>query len=128
MRTKTSTLHLNDSLFLENQTFSIRRSSLNKTVANLKKTLSNCAASKQGEIVNLNFKGVNQSRNEAILNTIMQVLAEDQVNDKRKISEVSIDFIDERLKGLTKSIDTISQNTIAYQMASGIFDPASPNR
>ena len=67
-------------------------------------------------------------RNEAILNTIMQVLAEDQVNDKRKISEVSIDFIDERLKGLTKSIDTISQNTIAYQMASGIFDPASPNR
>ena len=85
-------------------------------------------ASKQGEIVNLNFNGVNQSRNEAILNTIMQVLAEDQVNDKRKISEVSIDFIDERLKGLTKSIDTISQNTIAYQMASGIFDPASPNR
>ena len=55
----------------------------------------------------------------------MQVLAEDQVNDKRKISKVSIDFIDERLKGLTKSIDTISQNTIAYQMASGIFDPAA---
>ena len=55
----------------------------------------------------------------------MQVLAEDQVNDKRKISEVSIDFIDERLKGLTKSIDTISQNTIAYQMANGIFDPAA---
>ena len=82
-------------------------------------------ASKQGEIVNLNFKGVNQSRNQAILNTIMQVLAEDQVNDKRKISKVSIDFIDERLKGLTKSIDTISQNTIAYQMASGIFDPAT---
>ena len=87
--------------------------------------LNSCPASKQGEIVNLNFKGVNQSRNEAILNTIMQVLAEDQVNDKRKISEVSIDFIDERLKGLTKSIDTISQNTIAYQMASGIFDPAA---
>ena len=55
----------------------------------------------------------------------MQVLAEDQVNDKRKISEVSIDFIDERLKGLTKSIDTISQNTIAYQTANGIFDPAA---
>ena len=55
----------------------------------------------------------------------MQVLAEDQVKDKREISKVSIDFIEERLKGLTKSIDTISQNTIAYQMASGIFDPAT---
>ena len=122
---KDITLTLNDSLFLEDQTFSIRRSSLNKTVANLRKNLTAVPASKQGEIVNLNFKGVNQSRNQAILNTIMQVLAEDQVNDKRKISEVSIDFIDERLKGLTKSIDTISQNTIAYQMASGIFDPAA---
>ena len=122
---KEITFKINDSLFLEDQTFSIRRVSLNKTVANLRENLTAVAASKQGEIVNLNFKGVNQSRNQAILNTIMQVLAEDQVNDKRKISEVSIDFIDERLKGLTKSIDTISQNTIAYQMASGIFDPAT---
>ena len=122
---KDITLTLNDSLFLEDQTFSVRRSSLNKTVANLRKNLTAVPASKQGEIVNLNFKGVNQARNQAILNTIMQVLAEDQVNDKRKISEVSIDFIDERLKGLTKSIDTISQNTIAYQMANGIFDPAA---
>ena len=29
------------------------------------------------------------------------------------------------LDGLTKSIDTLSQNTIAYQMANGIFDPAA---
>ncbi|MDB4302828.1 polysaccharide biosynthesis tyrosine autokinase [bacterium] len=122
---KDITLTLNESLFLEDQTFSIRRVSLNNAVDNLRKNLTAVAASKQGEIVNLNFKGVNQSRNQAILNTIMQVLAEDQVNDKRKISEVSIDFIDERLKGLTKSIDTISQNTIAYQTANGIFDPAA---
>ena len=59
---KDITLTLNDSLFLEDQTFSIRRSSLNKTVANLRKSLTAVPASKQGEIVNLNFKGVNQSR------------------------------------------------------------------
>ena len=34
-------------------------------------------------------------------------------------------FINDRLDGLTKSIDTLSQNTIAYQMANGIFDPAA---
>ena len=123
--TKDITLRFNDSLFKENITYSIRRSSLNKTVDNIKRALVATPASKQGEIVNLNYTGVNPLRNETILNTIMQVLAEDQVNDKRKISEVSIDFIEERLKGLTKSIDTISQNTIAYQMASGIFDPAT---
>ena len=122
---KETEIALHDSLFLKNQTFSIRRSSLNNAVAALRNNLTATAASKQGEIVDLNFKGVNSSRNEAILNTVMQVLAEDQVNDKRKISEVSIDFIDERLKGLTKSIDTISQNTIAYQTANGIFDPVA---
>ena len=123
--TKDITLRFNDSFFKENMTYSIRRSSLNKTVGDLRRALVATPASKQGEIVNLNCTGVNTLRNEAILNAIMVVLAEDQVKDKREISKVSIDFIDERLKGLTKSIDTISQNTIAYQMASGIFDPAT---
>ena len=123
--TKDITLRFNDSFFKENMTYSIRRSSLNKTVGDLRRALVATPASKQGEIVNLNFTGVNTLRNEAILNAMMVVLAEDQVKDKREISKVSIDFIDERLKGLTKSIDTISQNTIAYQMASGIFDPAT---
>ena len=34
-------------------------------------------------------------------------------------------FINDRLDGLTKSIDTLSQNTIAFQTANGIFDPAA---
>ena len=34
-------------------------------------------------------------------------------------------FINDRLDGLTKSIDTLSQNTIAYQTANGIFDPVA---
>ena len=36
---------------------------------------------------------------------------------------MSIAFIEERLQGLTKSIDTISKNTIAFQSSSGLFDP-----
>ena len=112
-----------DSLFLTDQNFKIIHTSLNKAVAQLKNNLTVTAASKQGEVVNLSFKGTNIKRNEAILNTLIAVLAEDQVADKREISEVSIAFIEERLKGLTESIDTISQNTIAYQMENGIYDP-----
>ena len=122
---KNISIKFNDSLFLANQTFKIKRVPLKDAVSRLLNALTAIPASQQGEIVNLNFTGLNQNRNQAILNTIMQVLAEDQVKDMREISKVSIDFIDERLKGLTKSIDTISQNTIAYQMASGIFDPAT---
>ena len=55
----------------------------------------------------------------------MQVMQDDQVEDKRLISKVSLAFINDRLDGLTKSIDTLSQNTIAFQTANGIFDPVA---
>ena len=114
-----------DSLFLTDQGFKVSHTSLNAAVSSLRENLTVTAASKQGEVVNLSIQGTNSKRNEAILNTLIQVLAEDQVADKQEISEVSIAFIEERLKGLTESIDTISKNTIAYQMANGIYDPVT---
>ena len=120
---KDTEIKLNDSLFLENQTLKIQKYPLNQAVASLRSSLTITPASDRGEIINLNFQGVNKSRNEAILNTIMQVLKDDQVEDKRLISKVSLAFINERLDGLKKSIDTVSKNTIAYQLENSIFDP-----
>lgn len=117
-------VEISDSLFSINQNYRFTRKSLDRTIGDIKEVLSATPESKTGEIVNLSIEGTNINRNKSILNTMMQVLAEDQVNDQRKISSVSIDFIEERLKGLTKSIDTISQNTIAFQMESGIYNPA----
>ena len=113
-----------DSLFLEEADYVISRVSRNEAVENLRNNLTVSAASKQGEIVNIQFKGTNTKRNEAIVNTLIEVLKQDQVADKREISTVSIEFIDARLQGLNQSIDTISQNTIAYQRANALFDPA----
>ena len=120
-----SEITLHDSLFLKDQTLIIEKYPLNDAIAALRSNLTATAASKQGEIIDLNFVGVNKKRNEAILNTVMQVMQDDQVVDKQLISKVSLTFINDRLEGLTKSIDTLSQNTIAYQMANGIFDPAA---
>ena len=36
---------------------------------------------------------------------------------------MSINFIEDRLIGLTQNIDTISKNTIAFQTANGLYDP-----
>ena len=55
----------------------------------------------------------------------MQVMKDDQVEDKRVISKVSLAFINDRLDGLTKSIDTLSKKTIAYQMTNGVYDPVA---
>ena len=116
---------LHDSLFLKDQTLILQKQSLNDAVATVRANLTATAASKQGEIIDLRFDGVNKKRNEAILNTVMQVMQDDQVVDKQLISKVSLAFINDRLEGLTKSIDTLSKNTIDYQMANGIFDPAA---
>jgi len=120
---KESEITLHDSLYLQDQTLIIERYPLNEAVAEVRFNLMATPASDRGEIINLNFKGVNKQRNEAILNTVMQVMQDDQVEDKRLISKVSLAFINDRLDGLTKSIDTLSQNTIAFQTANGIFDP-----
>lgn len=120
-----SEVTLHDSLYLLDQKLIIQKQSLNDAVAGVRFNLTATPASKQGEIINLRFDGVNKKRNEAILNTIMQVMQDDLVSDKQLISKVSLAFINDRLEGLTKSIDTLSQNTIAYQMANGIFDPAA---
>ena len=98
-----SEITLHDSLFLQDQTLIIERNPLNDAVSNLRYNLTATAASKQGEIINLSFDGVNKRRNEAILNTVMQVMQDDQVEDKRLISKVSLAFINDRLDGLTKS-------------------------
>ncbi len=117
------TLTPQDTLFTTDAYYVVSRSSLIKSVEAIRSALEVTAASKQGEVVNMSFKGSNTERNDAILNTLIEVLKEDQVADKREISEVSIAFIEERLQGLTESIDTISKNTIAFQSSSGLFDP-----
>ena len=115
-------LRATDSLFDSELKFMITRVSRNKAIERLRSSLDVSAASKQGEVVNIVYKGSNIKRNEAIVNTLIEVLKEDQVADKREISEVSINFIEDRLIGLTQNIDTISKNTIAFQTANGLYD------
>ena len=115
-------INLKDSLFLEDKSYLIEYTSLNETVALLREKLSITPSAKEGEIINLRIEGKNKNLNDVILNMLIQVLSEDQVADKRAISKVSMAFIDQRLERLGKSIDTISKNTIDYQMANGIFD------
>lgn len=112
-----------DSLFISDRNFAISNSSLNNAVTELKNNLTISEEFNFGEIVNLTIKGTNIDRNEAILNTLIKVLSDDQVRDKREISDVSIGFIDDRLRILSESIDTISRNTIDFKSANNIYNP-----
>jgi tyrosine-protein kinase Etk/Wzc len=99
------TLTINESNISNNKVFIISRYSLNYATAILKKRLNAKAPSDRGEIIDLSISGTNKSRNNSVLNTLINVLIEDRIADQRQLSEASIEFIDKR-----------------YQLDNGIFD------
>jgi len=113
-----------DSSFLDEQReYLITRLSLNSAVSSLKNRISASAGAKKGgEIIDLSISGTNKKRNDAVLNTLIQILIEDRIADQRQLSEASILFIDKRLNSLEKTIDSISKLTINYQLNNDIYD------
>ena len=115
-------LIINDSLASKNSDYLITNVSLNKAASSLKKRIIATAGSDRGEIIDLRISGTNKKRNDAILNTLIEVYKEDRVADQRQLSEASINFINERLRTLAKTIDSISKSTIKYQLNNNIYD------
>ena len=111
-----------DSLFEGEREYIITRTSLKNTFASLKNRIVANAGSKNGEIINLSISGTNKYRNDDILNTLIQVFKEDRIIDQRQLSQASIDFIDLRLKDLSNTIDSISKETIDYQLKNTFYD------
>ncbi|MDB2624704.1 polysaccharide biosynthesis tyrosine autokinase [Flavobacteriaceae bacterium] len=113
---------INDSLALINSEYIVSNTPLNDAAALLNKRIVATPGSKNGEIINLSISGTNKRRNDAILNTLIQVFIDDRISDQRQLSNASIKFIDQRLKVLTNTIDSISKKTIEYQLENNIYD------
>ena len=113
---------VNNYFFKDKKEYMVTRTSFNNSVALLKKRINAIPASDRGEIINLSISGTNKKRNDAILNTLIKVTIQDRIADQRQLSQASIKFINERLKILKNSIDSISQKTIEYQLDNNIYD------
>jgi len=112
----------NDSLNIIDSEYNIQRTSLNFATSLLKKRIVATASSKGGEIIDINISGTNKLRNDAILNTLIQVVIADRIEDERQLSSATIKFIDTRLETLKNSLDKISKKTIEYQLENNIYD------
>ena len=114
----------NDSLYIKDTEYNIKRTSLNFATSILKKRIQASAGSKNSnaEIINLRINGTNKLRNDAILNTIIDVFIEDRIEDERQLSSATIKFIDTRLEALKNSLDKISKKTIEYQLENNVYD------
>jgi tyrosine-protein kinase Etk/Wzc len=112
----------NDSLLNNDNQYIINRFSPKTSINKLKLRLKAEANSKNGEIINLSISGTNKQINEAVLNSIIEVITEDRIIDQRKLSIATINFIDKRLRNLTNTVDSISKQTIDYQLKNNIYN------
>ena len=114
----------NDSLYFKDSEYYIQRTSINYATSLLKKRIQALPDSEDSsaEIINFSISGTNKSRNDAILNTLIQVVIADRIADQRQLSTATIDFINTRLETLKNTLDKISKKTIEYQLENNIFD------
>jgi capsular exopolysaccharide synthesis family protein len=109
--------HDNDSEFL------IRNTSKEIAASSLSSNIIISASSKEGDNIDINLQGANIKRNETIINTLIDVAHDDQVNEKRQIYDLSINFINGRLMSIVNEIDSLSLETIGFKSKNLIFSP-----
>ena len=112
----------NDSINTGQRKYTVSNIPLKNAVNSLKLRISANAGAKNGEIIDLGIFGTNKKRNDIILNTLINVIIEDRITDQRLLSDATIRFIDQRLKELTNSIESISKKTIQYQIDNGVYN------
>ena len=115
-------IKINESLIENGSQYIINRYSLKSSTNKLKFRLKAEPGTKNGEIINLSIAGTNKQINDAVLNSLIEVITEDRIIDQRKLSNASIKFINKRLKYLTNTIDSISKETIAYQIKNNVYN------
>lgn len=81
------------------------------------------AKSGEGDNISINFDGQNIYRNEAIINTLIDVAQQAQVDEKKQVYTLSIDFINSRLFTIVNEIDSLSLETIGFKSENLIFSP-----
>jgi len=103
--------------------FLIKRSSKSKTITSLSKQIEINASSKTGDNIDLAVQGSNIERNEAIINTLIDVAHQQQTSDKQEIFALSIDFINNRLGSIKSEIDSLTLKTTGFKSDNLIFSP-----
>lgn len=73
------------------------------------------------DLLELNYNSQSKSKNEHILNTLIDVFNEDGISDRQDISRRTIDFIDKRFKLLAKELDSIELGIQDYKQNNGLI-------
>lgn len=70
---------------------------------------------KESEILSLSMNGQNIAKTEDIINELVKVFDKDGIQDRQKVSERTINFVNERFVSLTRELDSIEVGKVGYK-------------
>jgi capsular exopolysaccharide synthesis family protein len=104
----------------EGQKFRVVLASLKNITRGLISSVAISNVGKESEILSLSMNGQNAAKTEAIINELIQVFDQDGVNDRQKVSERTINFVNERFVSLTRELDSIEKGKAGYKSKNSI--------
>ncbi len=69
------------------------------------------------DVLNIAYKGSNTTKNEAIINTLIQKFNEDGIRDKQLVSKRTELFVTQRLRLLSHELDTVETGLVNYKQS-----------
>lgn len=100
---------------LNGKKYLIQKNSLHSTVIRLAGSLKILNKNENSDVLNIAITGENKDKSEAILNEIIKQFDIDGLNDRRLVSQRTIEFVNERFKSLEKELDSIETRKAKYK-------------
>jgi capsular exopolysaccharide synthesis family protein len=106
---------------LAGSTFSFHRVDSESMARKLSSSITIAPLGQQSDILNATITGPNKTRNEAILNNLVNQFNQDGIEDNRLVSKRTAEFIKDRLVGLTQELDTVEGSIVDFKQKGGIL-------
>ncbi|MDN3676696.1 polysaccharide biosynthesis tyrosine autokinase [Flavobacterium paronense] len=104
-----------DLSIIDGRKFLIVHSSTASVVSNLSSSLNIANSNKNSDILIISLDGTTVDKSEVILNEIINQFDVDGLNDRRLVSQRTIDFVNQRFKSLEKQLDSVETNKANYK-------------
>lgn len=105
---------------LSGRKFLIVHASVRSVALGLSGSLNISNSNKNSDILILSLVGANRDKSEVILNEIIKQFDIDGLNDRRLVSQRTIDFVNLRFKSIEKQLDSVETNKATYKRNEGL--------
>ncbi|WP_299099054.1 tyrosine-protein kinase domain-containing protein [uncultured Winogradskyella sp.] len=117
-------LSLNEAIKVDQligKSYVVKFSSIASVTKGLKGGVGVGVLGKNSDLLQLSFTSQSKSKNERVLNTLIDVFNEDGISDRQDISRRTIDFIDKRFKLLARELDSIELGIQDYKQDNNLI-------